>query len=58
MKKKSVIRRIVSVTGIIIVILFAILTNLTVRAVNKSSRETADADINIIATSYSTYVTS
>ena len=58
MKKKSVIRRIVTITGIIIVILFAILINLTVRAVNKSSRETADADISIIANSYSTYVTS
>ena len=57
MKKKSVIRKMVTITGLIIVALFVILVELTVNTVDKSSRETADADISIIASSYSTYVT-
>jgi len=56
MKKKSVIRKMVTLTGIIIAALFVILVELTVSAVNKSSRETADADISEIVNSYSTYV--
>jgi len=57
MKKKSVIRKMVTITGLIIAALFVILVELTVNTVDKSSRETADADISIIASSYSTYVT-
>mgnify|MGYP002855267877 CR=1 FL=1 len=58
MKKRSVIRRVVTIIGIIIAILFVILIEVTVNVINKSSRETADNDISIIASSYSTYVTS
>ncbi len=58
MKKKSLIRKIVTITGLIIVSLFSILIELSVKTVDKSSRETADADIGSIATSYSAYVTS
>ncbi len=58
MKRKSIIRRIVFVTGTIVTALFFLLITLTVEAVKKSARETADADIGVIAGSYSTYVTS
>ena len=57
MKKKSVIRKMVTITGLIIAALFVILVELTVNTVDKSSRETADADISIMASSYSNYVT-
>ncbi|MCR4823654.1 MAG: HAMP domain-containing protein [Treponema sp.] len=58
MKKKSVIRKIVSITGLIIAVLFVILIELTVKVVDKSSRETADADVGAIVNSYSGYVAS
>jgi len=58
MKKKSVIRRIVAVTGIFIAVLFFVLTELTVHVVGKSTEETANNDIKIMAASYSEYVTS
>ncbi|MBR0031640.1 MAG: methyl-accepting chemotaxis protein [Treponema sp.] len=58
MKKKSVILKIVTITGLIIAALFIILIELTVRTVDKSSRETADADIGEIVKSYSAYVAS
>ena len=58
MKKKSVIRRIVSITGIIIVVLFIILIELTVKIVDNSTKETADADVSVMADSYANYVAS
>ena len=58
MKKKSIIRRIVTLTGIIIAVLFAVLIEITVNFANKSSRETADSDISALADSYSHYVES
>ena len=58
MRKKSVIRRIVAVTGIIIVFLFLILIDVTSRIVGKSSLEAIDADVKIISSSYAAYVSS
>lgn len=58
MKEKSIIRKMVTIIGLIIVALFIVLVELTVNAVNKSSRETADSDISEIVNSYSTYVAS
>ena len=58
MKKKSVIKRIVFATGIVIALLFTLLTELTVASVNKSAWTTAETDLSIIVKSYSTYVTS
>ncbi len=58
MKKQSLTARIVVITGIIIICLFAILIKLTTYAVTKYSHRTADADISIIASAYSAYVTS
>ena len=52
MKKKSVIRRIVSITGLIIVVLFVLLIEFTVHVVDKSTRETADADVSVMAEPY------
>ncbi len=58
MKKQSLTARIVATTGVIIICLFAILIMLTTYAVAKYSHRTANADISIIASSYSAYVTS
>ncbi|MCR5219315.1 methyl-accepting chemotaxis protein [Treponema sp.] len=57
-KKKSLIKKIVIVTGLAIVLLFLLLIELSVYVVNKSSRETAENDISMIASSYANYVTS
>ena len=58
MKKRSVIRKMVTITGFIIAVLFVALIELSVKVVNDSSRETADADMDALAASYSTYVES
>ncbi len=58
MKKKSVIRRVVAITGITITVLFAGLTIFTAGLVSASSQETADNDVQIIAESYASYVAS
>ncbi len=58
MKKRSVIRRMVTITGIIIAVLFVALIELSVKVVNDSSRKTADADMDALADSYSNYVES
>ncbi|MBB5219587.1 methyl-accepting chemotaxis protein [Treponema rectale] len=57
-KKKSIIRKIVLTTGIVIVALFVLLVELSVYEVNKSSKETADNDLTQIAQTYAKYVTS
>ena len=56
MKKKSVIRRMVTIIGVIIAALFVALIELSVKVVNDSSRVTADADMDALASSYATYV--
>ena len=58
MKKKSIIRRIVAITGIIITVLFFLLIELTVKIVNDSSVDMAESDVSIMAQSYSNYVSS
>ena len=56
--KKSVIRKIVLTTGIVIAALFVLLVKLSVYEVNKSSRETAGNDLAQIAQTYAKYITS
>ena len=56
MKKKSVIRRMVTIIGVIIAALFVALIELSVKVVNDSSRVTADTDMDALASSYATYV--
>ena len=56
--QKSVTRRLALTTGISIAILFAIFIDVTSNIISAASRKTANADISIIANSYSTYVTS
>lgn len=58
MRKKSTVRKIVSFTGVIILILFILLIQITVKVVVGSTRKTADADIKVMTSSYSNYVTS
>ena len=58
MKKKSIIRRIVAITGVIITVLFFLLIELTVKIVNDSSVDMAESDVSIMAQSYSNYVSS
>jgi len=58
MKKKSIIRRIVAITGIIITVLFFLLIELTVKIVNDSSVDMAESDVSIMAQSYSNYASS
>ena len=57
-KNKSLIRRIVLTTGIIIAVLFILLIKLTVNLIDKATDETAEADLTVMASSYASYVTS
>lgn len=58
MKKKSIIRRVVITTGIIILAIFATLTAFTVNLTSKTSHTTVDENTQIIASSYASYVSS
>ena len=58
MKKKSIIRRVVITTGVIILVIFATLTAFTVSLTSKTSHATVDDNTQIIASSYASYVSS
>ena len=56
MKNKSIIRRVVVTTGVIILAIFAILTIFTVVLTSRTSQETMEDNTQVIASSYASYV--
>lgn len=58
MKKKSVIRRIAVITGIIIAVLFFLLIEVTTNVVIESTEDMAESDVSVMAESYANYVAS
>lgn len=56
MKNKSIIRRVVVTTGVIILAIFAVLTIFTVILTSRTSQETMEDNTQIIASSYASYV--
>ena len=58
MREKSIVRKVVIAVGLCIAVLFAVLISFTVKMIDKSTQEITDNNVNVITSSYSSYVTS